>query len=785
MKQKIMLLAVIIISVLLAACSHFTMNNATVSGRDIVGTRTLTISIAENDYYKSTVAPAIASASARTIVPDAFEDTGLRFYMYGEATNGEKLYPIEITNKVLRGDDGVKGKIKMDMEAYNWDLTLACTDSAVAALSLECNKEDSTTLTPANFNADIRTIEAKAVLIAHTSVDMQYSTNVNFVLTPRGLVNPSTLNFDLYSTGWQLNNPSDDDDGEIDISTGYTITVGIYDFIKGTPVNDATTTPNANGETTVKTITVANFHDSAVSGFAAASSDGNYKIATMTPGTYTFKVTFEQTATGLKSVWSDTIIVLPGVNHRLSIGIPNVIGKLPVAPASFTAKYIKDSEDEEIDYYVAQLDWADSSNNETHFEIDFVELENHTADDNIVTPTDEPSWNTALEYGTSTPKDTETVMIYGVDSPATAKGTGIYAHYTPFAGSALQKEGSLLANNTSVKIRLALGRRYIARIWSVNESGRSTTPAYLAFNDAAFTTGTEYTDDDTGITYGKYTSTTMNRYRVTYYLQDGLWYPRGTKTGAGENPYADEPWTLDQIRYECQEDTTGNAIIAPFGSEAVTTPTPAAAVPLLVRGAFRWYAWNIDVGADATPYDDKVEYAANYPAVDAAIEDYYVTPHNYKGFDNLDLYAAYNNVAGYEIYDDSAYVITDAMIKVDDTALTETQITAKKIIVNKNSASNVVFTLTPPGTGVFVSPFEYEYVRLKITKGNTVKFDETDNHVCYYPAGTDPVTAEVDQSASFTVPVNNLVTGFYPATFTAKYGTTIVSYSFVIEIINE
>ena len=781
MKQKIMLLAVIIISVLLAACSHFTMNNATVSGRDIVGTRTLTISIAENDYYK----PTVASSGARTIVPDAFEDTGLKFYMYGEATNGEKLYPVEITNKVLRGDDGVKGKIKMDMEAYNWDLTLACTDSAAAALTLACDTTHSTE----NFNADIRNIEAKAVLIAHTSVDMQYSTNVNFVLTPRGLVNPSTLNFDLYSTGWQLSDG--DTSGEINIKTGYTITAGIYDFITGVPVDDAAS-PRA---TTVKdTITLSTteandkFKDAPIENFATdTTKNGNYQIASMTPGTYTFKVTFTQTATGLKSVWSDTIIVLPGVNHRLSIGIPNVIGKLPVAPASFTAKYIKDSEDDEIDYYVAQLDWTDSSNNETHFEIDFVELENHTADDNIVTPTDEPSWNTALEYGTSTPKDTETVMIYGVDSPATMKGNGIYAHYTPFSGSALQKEGSLIANNTSVKIRLALGRRYIARIWSVNDSGRSTSAAYLTFDDSNFDAEhpTEYTDTTTNITYGKFTSTTMNRYRVTYYLQDGLWYPRGTKNGAGENPYADEPWTLDQIRYECQEDTTGNAIIAPFGREAVTTPIPAAAVPLLVRGAFRWYAWNIDVGADATPYDDKDEYVANYPAADAAIEDYYVTPHNYKGFDNLDLYAAYNNVAGYEIYDDSAYIITDAMIKVNDTALTSGEIADKKIIVNKNSASNVVFTLTPPGTGVFASPFEYEYVRLKITKGNTVKFDETNNHVYYYPAGTDPVTAEEDQSASFTVPVNNLVTGFYPATFTAKYGTTIVSYSFVIEIINE
>ncbi len=118
MKQKIMLLAVIIISVLLAACSHFTMNNATVSGAGITGTRTLNISIADNDYYHSTR----ASENARTIVPAAFEDTGLKFYMYGEATNGEKLPVAEITNKVLTDSK----KIKMDMQAYNWDLTLAC-----------------------------------------------------------------------------------------------------------------------------------------------------------------------------------------------------------------------------------------------------------------------------------------------------------------------------------------------------------------------------------------------------------------------------------------------------------------------------------------------------------------------------------------------------------------------------------------------------------------------------------------------------------------------------------
>lgn len=776
MKQKIMLLAVIIISVLLAACSHFTMNNATVSGRDIVGTRTLTISIAENDYYKSTVAPAKASASARTIVPDAFEDTGLKFYMYGEATNGEKLYPVEITGKVLTDSK----KIKMDMEAYNWDLTLACTDSAAAALTLACTS-DVSTHTAANFNADIRNIEEKAVLIAHTSVDMQYSTNVNFVLSPRGLVNPSSLNFDLYSTGWQKSSASDTTAGtEIyikdpdtsDTDVPFTIKVGIYDFITGAPLDDAASTP----ATTVHNLDVDDFGNAPVTDFATGTDDGNYKITAMTPGTYTFKVTFTQASTGLNYVWSDVIIVLPGVNHRVSIGIPNVIGKLPDVPTSFKAGYVAGSEDVEIGYYDAVLVWTDDSNNETHFEIDFVELnEAHT--DDIVTPTSDATWTTALTYepdgGSET---TEEVMIYGIDTVATSHGEGIYENYTPFAGSALQKGGSLMANNETVTIRLELGRRYLARIYSVNEAGRSATAAYLTLSNLALAdlkvAGLKTDDATEAAPYTAFpsTATTMNRYRTTYHLQDGEWFPRGTTTGAGTDSYADEPYLLDQIYYETQSDTAGNAIIAPYGAEAVADPaTPA--VPLLKRGAYGWFCWNTMSGATAT------EYPGTQPAADASIEDYYVTPNPYKGFENLDLYAAYNNVAGYEIYDDSAYNITYSMLAKQVVGTDENYVPFEEnqtnLEVNVISDPSVKFKLTPPDTGVFASPFKYDWVSFEIKKGNRTYF-----------AG---VAKNVDNNhpAEFTCLMNEYVAGHYSAKFVAKYGTTIVSYPIVIDVISE
>ena len=733
MKQKIMLLAVIIISVLLAACSHFTMNNATVSGRDIVGTRTLTISIAENDYYK----PTVASSGARTIVPAAFLDTGLEFYMYGEATNGEKLLPTNITSKVLTGVD----KIKMDMEAYNWDLTLACVDETDESAS-----EESLALggTAGSFTSDIAKIEAKAVLIAHTSVDMQYSTNVNFVLSPRGLVNPSTLNFDLYSTGWQITGSGDL--GDIDISSGFTMTAGIYDFTTGAAKDDAAE-PSA---TTVKDIAISNFHDSAVSDFASANSDGNYKITTMTPGTYTFKVTFEQTSTGLRYNWSDIIIVLPGVNHRVSIGIPNVIGKLPVTPATFKAAYVEHTEDVEIGYYDAVLEWTDSSNNETHFEIDFLELsEDHT--DDIVLPTDDTSWGTALAYTPDGASEAvnETVMIYGIDTSATAKGEDIYAHYTPFAGSSIHRNGSLMANNTTVTIRLELGRRYLARIYSVNEAGRSATPAYLTLDDYTETSANK-----------KFTSTTMNRYKITYHLQDGEWFPAGTT----ENPGTGEPYTLDQIYYFCQDDTTGNAIIAPHGDPAPANPV----VPLLKRGAFGWYCWNTMAGATATAYP------GTGPAQDATIENYYVTPNTYKGYENLDLFAAYNNVAGYEIYDDSAYNITYSMLQSKIGAAEAATFTSGQtnLEVNVKTKPSVVFTLTPPDTGVFASPFKYDWVRLEIKKGGRTYFTETKKNI------------DNAHPAVFTCPTTSFVAGHYAAEFVAKYGTTIVSYPLVLDVIS-
>ena len=93
--------------------------------------------------------------------------------------------------------------------------------------------------------------------------------------------------------------------------------------------------------------------------------------------------------------------------------------------------------------------------------------------------------------------------------------------------------------------------------------------------------------------------------------------------------------------------------------------------------------------------------------------------------------------------------------------------------INVKTNPSVVFTLTPPDTGVFASPFKYDWVSFEIKKGNRTYFAAVEKNV------------DSSNAAEFTCLTNEYVAGQYSAKFVAKYGTTIVSYPLVIDIISE
>ena len=85
----------------------------------------LTISITSNENIKLFDT---SKNTSRTIVADAFTTgSGLTFYLWGTAQSGQELLPKEV--KVTPSDD-YNGKVILDIDSYNWDLTLAACPTA-------------------------------------------------------------------------------------------------------------------------------------------------------------------------------------------------------------------------------------------------------------------------------------------------------------------------------------------------------------------------------------------------------------------------------------------------------------------------------------------------------------------------------------------------------------------------------------------------------------------------------------------------------------------------------
>lgn len=484
------------------SCSQGAID-ASVSKRDDK-THTLNIEITNYDDVVTSSQKSIGEralvqkSGARTIIPDSFDSDGLDFYLYGSATSGKTFGPTEVT---FKGKDTSKtvGTIAISADANVWEFTLvAIEDSGVAPTTLS-------------------EMKTNAVLIGHSSMDMANGDTAKFILSPDGLTKEASVAMKLYLDSW----------GDISLDD-YKATAGIYKLTDGSLVSDLTKTDFTD---------LPNFPTS-------APSTANYEVDTMEPGTYLFKVTFENSKTNKKFIWSDVIIILPGKTVENEVAIPNVIGTKPDDPTDFKAGYITGSEDKYNDYYLAEFTWKrGTSKNENYFEIDLLEL----ADATTTIPNDDDSWTSAVDT------DNGISTTYGVK----------------FSSSEIYEDGSLLSGNEKVQARLELGKRYFARIRAVNDAGVSDY-VYVSLD------GTE-----------NFTSDTINRYRITYHLNYGKF--NGDVEGT---PYTDK--IDDIVLYYCQESPTGNAIIQPNGTTITLVYEPDT------NTKYNWTSWKT---GDNTKYD--------------------------------------------------------------------------------------------------------------------------------------------------------------------------------------
>lgn len=445
----------------LAGCQN-SLEGDSVSGGGIEGLRTLTVEIKNySEFVEESSVQANMFAPARSIMPDAFKTSDtLNYYLYGKASNGEEKEWTSVTVE--------NGKFTLDVEPYNWNLTLAVTADAA------------TTIEGADKLTDVK---GKAVLIGYASVDLtRHANSASFTLKPDGL---TTLGQVVLKTSLEGNWTIPDSINSVRL--------GIYNLTNGKEVtysDDSKTVVSVARTDFSKT-----FGDGKVPGKFGESGKK------LTPGTYTFKVEFLNAKDECEAEWSDSLVILPGKTNDKPVAVPNVIGTAPAAATDFTASYVDGTKDSTPGFYDVKFEWkGDACINERSFEIDLLDVTGSTVD---AIPESEEKWKAAVKAVKAvkgvpeTDPDKKVVTTYGAD----------------VIENQLYVEGSLLANNTSLTMKLPLGKAYVARIRAVNRAGSS--------DNAYVTVGT-----------GKGTGTVfegifINLFRIRYNLQGGTYTPDG------------------------------------------------------------------------------------------------------------------------------------------------------------------------------------------------------------------------------------------------------------------
>lgn len=636
----------------LAGCQN-SLEGDSVSGEGIEGLRTLTVEIKNySEFVEESSVQANMFAPARSIMPDAFKTSDtLSYYLYGKASNGEEKEWTSVTVE--------NGKFTLDVEPYNWNLTLAVTADAA------------TKITEAD---DLAAVKGKAVLIGYAAVDLtRHANSASFTLKPDGLTTPGKVKLTTSLEGsWIIPDNIE------------SVRLGIYNFTKGTVVN------YSDDSSTVVTATKSAGTIAFPSTFGDSSKD-------LAPGTYTFKVEFLNAKAECEAEWSDSLVILPGKTNSTAVAVPNVLGTAPAAATAFTASYVAGTEDSTPGFYDVKFEWnGDACINERSFEIDLLEVTGKTVAE---MPDSDEKWDAAV-----TAASPAKAVTYGAD----------------VIEKQLYVEGSLLANNRSLTMKLPLGKAYVARIRAVNHAGSSTN-AYV-------TVGTG--KGSKTVFEGKF----INLFRIRYNLQGGTYTP---ETGSAQ--------TTPIVRYA----STETAYLVPDTSEAATTN-------ILVKNSLSWTKWQDsgkkDIDVAATP--------------------------NYSGPANIDLYACYTTDADVNIFNAADYKLDASWITVgkNNVALTGTDPSytvsvSKAAALETNGDLTWRITVADSGAEPITTGFAYDSVKIEVSSLGMHHYTQTQADVA------------VGTPATFTQTGAKLLeSGTYNVMITATEGTTTVTLPVVLTI---
>lgn len=621
----------------LAGCQN-SLEGDSVSGGGIEGLRTLTVEIKNySEFVEESSVQANRFAFARSIMPDAFKTSDtLSYYLYGKASNGEEKEWTSVTVK--------NGKFTLDVEPYNWNLTLAVTADVA------------TKITEAD---DLAAVKGKAVLIGYAAVDLtRHANSASFTLKPDGLTTPGHVGLKTSLEGnWTIP----------DSIT--TVKLGIYNLTNGKEVK------YSDDNTTVVTVT-----KSAGTTIAFPSTFGDFS-KDLAPGTYTFKVEFLNAKDECEAEWSDSLVILPGKTNDKPVAVPNVIGTAPAAATAFTASYVETTVDITPGFYDVKFEWnEDACKNERSFEIDLLDVTGSTVD---AMPDSDEKWDAAVKAVKGVPEtDPDKKVVTTYDAAVIE--------------DQLYTEGSLLANNTSLTMKLPLGKAYVARIRAVNRAGSSDN-AYVTVGTGK---GTEKVFEGTFI----------NLFRIRYNLQGGTYTPDG--------------------------ETAQTAPIVDYASKETAYRVPDA-TNTLVKNNISWTKWQ---KADNTYVDTTA------------------TP-NYSGPENIDLRACYTTDADVNIFDAAKYKLDATWItvgKAPATPLTGTEsctvTVSKAAALETNGDLTWTITVADSGAEPITTGFAYDSVKIEVSAFGNTYYTQTQADVAVgTPATFTQTGAKLLESGTYNV----------------------------------
>ena len=524
----------------------------------------------------------------------------------------------------------------------------------------------------------------------------------------------------------------------------------------------------------------------------------------MAPGNYNLVIKIIASPTRTYT-YSESLIILPGRKTGGTIDLPNIIDYRPTQPASFIAGYAKPLTSDQ-DYYTVDFAWTDTSYCERGFRLEIL-LADKDQNTFFVTPKTDAEWddlmNTTLSLDAAKKQASTTDWRNGFDTNLLVLNK---SNFQTYVNTITDGTGSLYMNGKHLSMKFPLEHRFVARICAENDVGKSAYTYLDLHKDAttACTAGTELTNGLGYTTLTPQTSssavylaggcakfdddvTSINLYRIKYYLSGGTFADAAGTLAATEMPniitYHSQHNTMDSGSPKAEASTSKTAILTPNSKAATTSPVaPAVNVTKntyldttgteqtekylqLKNGDLYWLKWTIDSAG-----------GSDYPTTETTIDTKkYNTPNVYTGYENLQLFAIYNEttdvVAGVEIENATSFELAkeDILIRLNKSGGDD--VTGTYMTGSGDPATFKLSDITNDGVLNISSSGENAVREILLTKNTTTCYAYDNMHLIVTRNVDNVVLVDQDidpTSSGWKINVSNYRTGKYVFAITAS-----------------